>query len=257
MVSSSAVAVVVVDFEGVEDVEDVEDTGDTLCEVCCFFKSSEEIIQFSNCGHKFCVSCVKTAFESDVNESRVNVQCLNCPESVLQSEIRQVLDSKTFEKYLSFTLRQFLMTQHPDVCYCLAPNCPYACINSSPDFPPGAEERNHFVCRRDECLSEHCNKCRKAWHPNRTCEEFEREDVGPEGITEELRRSMDAKNCPTCDAFIQKSPDGCNQVICAICKTSFCWLCGKRVTEMHYMRYVLLCSTVEPSLPYKDCFLAS
>lgn len=212
------------------------------CEICLSFKTPEEFIQFSSCKHAFCLSCVRTVFESQVRESRVNVQCLKCAKSVQQGEIRRVLDPETYDKYLGFTLRQFLATQQPNVCYCLAPNCPYACINSCPDVPPGGELRNHFVCRREECLSEHCNRCKRAWHPDRTCEEFEREDVGVTelGLTESLRRAMDAKDCPTCCATIQKTTDGsCNQVICAVCQTSFCWLCGRRVTEMHFMRYVI------------------
>lgn len=236
------------DVEVVVNLEDtlalglgVVDTGDNQCEVCCFFRPPEDFIRFSNCGHRFCISCVRIAFQSGVMESRVNLQCLNCSQPVQQSEIREVLDARTYDKYLSFTLRQYLMTQQPSVCFCLAPNCPYACINSAPDSSPAAgeadQERDHFMCRRDECQSEHCNKCKRAWHPGRTCEELAAEGQGPpEGLTEEMRRTMDVKNCPTCKAIIQKQADGCNQVICAMCKTSFCWLCGKQVTEMHFMR---------------------
>lgn len=210
---------------------------DTLCEVCYLYKPIEEFTQFSQCGHQFCMQCVRKVFETNVTESRVDLQCLHCTATISQPEIRQILNVEHYEKYLSFTLRKFLATQQPDICYCLTPNCPYACINSCPE---GDQERSHFVCRREECLSEYCNECKKAWHPTMTCAEFEvvcpRE---PEGIPEELKRSMGAKNCPSCSATIEKTLDGsCNQVICTVCRTSFCWLCGKPVTEMHYMRQV-------------------
>ena len=228
---------VVVDIEGLEAGAD--SGTDLLCGVCYLFKPEKDFTQFSNCGHAFCEACVRKAFENWIRESRVDVQCLQCAECVTQHEIKQILDVEYFEMYLSFTLRKFLATQQPDVCYCLAPNCPYACINSCQNIPQNYIERNRFVCGREECRSEYCNKCKKPWHPEKTCEEFEKEySDGSVGITEELRASMGAKNCPTCNVIIEKASDGsCNQVVCAVCRTSFCWLCGKRVSEMHYMRY--------------------
>lgn len=225
-----------IDIE-VEDEDTTLSSSDSLCEVCYLFKPSKDFIQLSNCGHMFCAECVKKVFETNVSESKVILQCLRCSKNVSQQEIREIMDVEHYDKYLGFTLRRYLATRKPNVCYCLAPNCPYACINTCPDVT-GSEERNHFVCGREECLSEHCNECKKAWHPGRTCEEQRREGLAsPDGLTEELKKSMGTKNCPRCDAIIEKMYDGtCNQVNCSMCQTSFCWLCGKPVTEMHYMR---------------------
>jgi hypothetical protein len=214
--------------------------GDTMCEVCYLYKPYTEFIQFSGCGHHFCLPCVKMAFEGCIMESRVDLQCLRCAEGVTQYEIQQVLDNEElYDRYLNFTLRKFLATQQPDVSYCLAPNCPYACINSCPNTPLDYVDRNHFVCGREECSSEHCNSCKRVWHPDATCEEFARDvpEVCVDVLSDELRAKMGAKNCPSCGVTIEKTSDGsCNQVVCAVCHTSFCWLCGKRVSEMHYMR---------------------
>lgn len=223
-------------------VRSVPIPSDTMCEVCYLYKPFTEFVEFSACGHQFCVQCVRRAFENSITESRVDLQCLRCSEGVAQHEIRQILDANHYNKYLSFTLRKFLATQQPDVCYCLAPNCPYACINTCPNVPADYIDRNHFVCGREECGSEFCNKCKRVWHPDNTCEEFER-DLGAQessvGISDELKATMGTKNCPSCGIVIEKTSDGsCNQVVCAVCQTSFCWLCGKPVTEMHYMRYV-------------------
>lgn len=221
-----------------EDIVDVISSSIPMCEVCYLYKPYTEFVQFSGCNHQFCLQCVRMAFERGVTESRVNLQCLRCAEGAAQHEIRQVLDTNHYEKYLSFTLRKFLATQQPDVSYCLAPNCPYACLNSCPNTPSDYIDRNHFVCGREECASEYCNKCKRVWHPDNTCEEFERDiSVTSVGITDELRATMGTKNCPSCGIVIEKTSDGsCNQVVCAVCQTSFCWLCGKPVTEMHYMR---------------------
>lgn len=246
MAQSSKYVSVTIDVEEEEDAaigSVVVDLSGTMCDVCYAYKPLTEFIQFCGCGHAFCQQCVKTVFESNVMESRVDLQCLQCGEEAPQHQIRQIMDAQHYEKYLYFTLRKFLATQQPDVCYCLAPNCPYACINACPNAPSSSDytERNHFVCGRETCNEEHCNKCKKAWHPGKSCEEFkrEREDLGAAsvGITDELKATIGAKNCPACAVTIEKASDGsCNQVVCAVCQTSFCWLCGKPVTEMHYMR---------------------
>lgn len=230
---------VVLDLEATEsssttevvDLECDKNVVKSLCAVCYTEKPLDDFIQFSNCGHKFCVECVKFVFEASIMESRTNLQCLYCDKGVNQDEVQRIVALEYFEKYLYFSLRKFLITQQPDVCFCLAPNCPYACINSS--SPEKEEERNHFVCGVEECQSEYCNRCKKEWHSDRVCEEVK----GSGGISEELKQTMGTKNCPSCGVVIQKLSDGsCNQVVCSVCRTSFCWLCGKCVGEMHFMR---------------------
>lgn len=211
---------------------------ETLCEVCLSLKPKDQFIIFSYCKHSFCLDCVRIVFEANVNESRVNLQCLRCSQGVCPNEVQSVLDPVNYEKYLNFTLRKFLAS-HKKVSYCLTPDCPYACINSSSNKPSKEEERNHFVCRREECSSEYCNKCKRPWHSGMTCEELtSKEGVDSNsGISEELKKAMGAKNCPSCGAMIEKLRDGtCNQVTCSVCHVSFCWLCGKEVNEMHYLR---------------------
>ena len=255
MAANSKSLSVVIDFEDDQVIVPGSGSNDTFCDVCYIYKSSKDFFQFSSCGHKFCLDCVTRVFQTSIMASRVNLQCLSCDEAVLQGEIKQVVDSEHFEKYLDFTLREYLASQS-SVCYCLSPNCPFACINTSPASASASDERNHFVCGREECRAEHCNSCKRAWHPGKSCQEFARESgEDSSGISEELKMRMGTKNCPSCEAIIQKTSDdgSCNQVVCTVCKTSFCWLCGKPVTEMHYMRYArllnesILCSDVTQS----------
>ena len=249
--AGSASLSVVIDFEDDQDRQIppdatsgvAENPGTVFCEVCYLDKPSLDFIQFSQCGHRFCVSCVTRVFESSIMASTVDLQCLSCEEPISQSEIRQVVDSEHFEKYLGFSVRKYLSTKR-NVCYCKGVNCPFACINS--ESPLSLDpERTRFVCQREGCGTENCNMCFRAWHPGKSCDEFAAEQVAAGrianesvGISEELKASMGTKNCPSCNAIIQKAvEDGsCNQVVCAVCKTSFCWLCGRPVTEMHYMR---------------------
>ena len=212
---------------------------DSLCEVCLMIKPSDHFVYFSNCGHEFCMECVKKVFECNISESRVDLQCLRCDESIPQNEIKNILDAQSFEKYLDFTVRKFLATQQPYVCYCLTPNCPYACINSCSSSTSQQEERDHFVCRMEGCHSEYCNSCKRPWHSGKTCEDYasEHPEEVSDQISDELKKLMGTKNCPVCGIVIEKLSDGsCNQVICSVCQTSFCWLCGRPVSEMHYLR---------------------
>ena len=236
MTQESKCLTVVVDLEGIGS-----NSSFSVCEVCLSHKPSEDFIHFSSCGHTFCLQCVKQVFEADIARSKVDLECLRCAVGVSQDEVKNVVDVNTYEKYLSFSLRRYLAIHHQNVCHCLAPDCPFACINSTPDVPSQWEERNHFVCRREECCSEFCNSCKMSWHSGQSCEEFASKNTSKDsnGDTKVPTTSIGAKNCPSCGVAIEKQSDGsCNQVICTMCRTSFCWLCGKRVTEMHYLRLV-------------------
>lgn len=38
------------------------------------------------------------------------------------------------------------------------------------------------------------------------------------------------RKCPTCKVVIEKVVDGsCNHMICGVCHTEFCWLCGEKI----------------------------
>jgi E3 ubiquitin-protein ligase RNF19A len=48
--------------------------------------------------------------------------------------------------------------------------------------------------------------------------------------------SSDLKPCPSCGVLIIKMNDGsCNHMTCTVCLTEFCWLCMKRISDLHYL----------------------
>ncbi len=266
---------VVVDLESVEGPETVNSScsvketpiivpevvvissENATCEVCATPKPVKEFHRFDNCGHTYCIECVERAFIFNVTESKVNLQCLNCDMPATAEEIRSILSDKVYQKYLDFTLRQYL-AKTPDVVYCRAPDCSFACIsicsksnqkhqdsskskNKSKSSPllDKEDSEDYFVCRREGCGHEQCLKCMEKWHANEPCKEVDRG---------ELPQNM--KPCPTCNVLILKNQDGsCNQMTCTICRTSFCWLCGQRVSEMHFLRYVRDMFMVSTPLP--------
>lgn len=250
--SPSTLPVVVVDLEPVVVENNLLHTVvcslDTdICQVCVSFKAAEDFIQFSGCGHSFCTDCVKKVFKMNVSESKVDVQCLRCTKSVSQDEIRYMLDEEEYQKYLGFTLRQYL-AREAGVVRCSAPDCPFACIStpitsmssSSPECEADSKnEENCFICLREGCGYKQCTKCKRVWHDGQTCEEFTRDHPSDTDITDMgLNGPVNVKTCPSCGITIEKLQDGsCNQVTCMVCRTRFCWLCGQEVSEMHFLRY--------------------
>ena len=101
------------------------------CEVCSCSKPEEEFITFVDCGHEFCVSCVKTSFELNISESRTDIQCLSCSSPVSPHDIAVVVDQRHFAKYLDFTLRRYLSLE-ANVRRCSAPDCSFAYILENP-----------------------------------------------------------------------------------------------------------------------------
>lgn len=213
-----------------------------LCDVCYLERSSNDFVQLSMCGHKFCANCLQVAFHNFISNSRINIECLKCAIEVPYSEVKALVNRNDFEKYLDYTLRRYLATV-PDVRYCLSPDCPFAYIefkNKKRRFSSRDSSKvtnNHFICQMDDCKKEYCYACKLSWHPGISCQEAR--ETAPDGyvISEATRKRMNIKQCPTCNAVIEKLDDGsCNQVNCTACQKDFCWLCLQPVSEMHFFR---------------------
>lgn len=209
------------------------------CEVCYLDRPLGDFVTFSKCGHKFCGDCVRCVFHTYITRSMVDLQCLKCDGEVPAEEVKELVHRKYFNKYLEFTLRKYLATI-PHVRYCLSPDCPFACIESGETRITSDVSTNHFVCLRDECKKEYCYDCKLSWHPGKSCVEAKAEAPAQDVIPEVTLQQLNVKQCPSCKAVIEKMDDGtCNEVKCTVCHTTFCWLCMKPVSEMHFFRYAV------------------
>lgn len=202
------------------------------CRVCFDVKANEEIFTLTNCGHRFCRDCVTITFERNIVHSRTDLECLYCESKVSPNDVRLIVNEEHYQKYLDFSLRRCLL-QDPDARHCLAADCPYACIIDRLH----SETDRHFICGKEGCRKEYCYDCRSVWHPGKSCQQA-RSEVA---IEVPLPSNLDVRQCPGCKVTVEKMLDGsCNQIKCLVCGEDFCWLCGKKISEMHFLRYPLL-----------------
>lgn len=135
-----------------------------VCEVCLSRPISPSCATFEECGHKFCHTCVSTAYEEYIKEGKT-ITCLHCSTPARPQLVKDHVTPLAYDRYLDYTLRQYLALQQPNIRQCTAPDCPFAYIV---DNPSNCEDY-HFVCQREGCDTEYCVKCKRAWHEGVSC----------------------------------------------------------------------------------------
>ncbi|EDQ88159.1 uncharacterized protein MONBRDRAFT_26767 [Monosiga brevicollis MX1] len=176
------------------------------CDICM-----ENHVNISlDCGHQACSACACAAFCNDIARSFVPVPCFGCSAEVPLDIVCEVLRDRPdmLEKMQIYGLRRALQ-RIPDARFCPHPNCSWAVICTKRFL----RRRGPIQCQ--VCHHEFCFKCRQPAHPGEPCQYHDAEHTKP---------------CPTCATPIFKvDPESCNAISCTICRTEFCWLCGKRL----------------------------
>lgn len=210
------------------------------CPLCYGTETAQGFFIMLNCKHFACRNCLESYLTIEIFESRTEIACPQCTESMHPSDISTLLRAfpTVMKKYEDFMVRRVLLSD-PDSRWCPAPDCSYAVIAT------GCASCPRIRCERPGCDVNFCYHCKAEWHPDQTCDAARASRHSPMraasgSISQDSQhRGDDIKPCPRCQVLIVKMDDGsCNHMVCAVCGSEFCWLCMKEISDLHYLRLV-------------------
>ncbi|KAK1832415.1 hypothetical protein QBC39DRAFT_348650 [Podospora conica] len=176
-----------------------------------------------------CLECMSHNIATNVDEHGQfcagNIRCIQgCDHIYTHEEIRTiVVDPEIFERYDKYCLLSSL-TNLPNFRWCLRMGCKFGQVHDVPrEHEKDGTQRNRVVC--NECGFAMCFLHQVPWHEGLSCMDIE-------NLPEEDRvkpghwlGSKLIKDCPACQSTLEKV-DGCDHMICHVCKFEFCWGCG-------------------------------
>ncbi|KAI1824734.1 RWD-domain-containing protein [Xylaria intraflava] len=229
------------------------------CGICLDPKKGIVCHKMLDCGHVFCVQCLKDFYNNAITEGNVAaVICLapNCANDrqkkaakessskgrklktfISPSELLQIpIDQDMVKRYVTLKHKNKLESDKNTI-YCPRSWCQGAARSKKHKKPEGLEvvdsdddeedEDTGLLAICEDCGFAFCSRCCQGWHGEFSyCIPKER----TEEITEEEKASLEylklhSTPCPTCRAPCQKSL-GCNHMQCFKCETHFCYLCS-------------------------------
>eukprot|EP01025_Chloroclados_australasicus_P039870 TRINITY_DN4150_c0_g1_i8.p2 TRINITY_DN4150_c0_g1~~TRINITY_DN4150_c0_g1_i8.p2 ORF type:complete len:400 (-),score=39.49 TRINITY_DN4150_c0_g1_i8:2003-3202(-) len=231
------------------------DNDSNNCEVCCSGRNGtdcpicmeqidlNDLFIAEMCGHQFHKECAKETILTDMRQNLVPICCPQCKASqcaqcvyvhpqnqkecciVQQSQVRSLLDTRDYERYLTIeikeTCKSFNFFQCPVKVEC-------------GNYYEIDEDQERFDC--PGCKFSFCLPCGVPYHQGLTCAQYQnwrKENSQVDEKFEELRNQLGMKTCPKCKMHVIKdSPQQCNKITCNNCRPSifFCWICGQQIS---------------------------
>eukprot|EP00002_Diphylleia_rotans_P041157 TRINITY_DN9942_c0_g1_i2.p1 TRINITY_DN9942_c0_g1~~TRINITY_DN9942_c0_g1_i2.p1 ORF type:complete len:465 (-),score=64.88 TRINITY_DN9942_c0_g1_i2:107-1501(-) len=213
-----------------------------FCQICL---ENIDILQgyaLTQCNHLFCHECIKSYLVSQVSDGITVIKCpsleyvdhgtgvggsaspdeeiaaargKDCPCEIAYEDVRALLDEEMIVKYDRFKLHA------SDKNYRQCPKCSVSVLGN-----PKKPAMNCPDCKYAFCIF-HADA-----HPNMSCKQYERRNREEEKASRALI-SQTSKRCPGCKMPVEKS-GGCNHMQCSRCRTYFCWICGRKVSDDTY-----------------------
>lgn len=215
-----------------------EDEEKIICPICMdqLFSNEEDDdmkpIAFHICTDVFHKVCLLNYLKEEIEKRVFPIKCPNteCGKEISDKDVKDtILDQpELLKKYENYAL-EFVLNSNKDYLRCPTPDCTYAFCMSFED--------PQMTC--PICTKSYCMACKVDWHNGMTCQQYE---AKRKAEIEELKRRGEQmadeafvqfamasgyRKCPQCGQFNEKM-SGCKAVTCLICRTPFCFLCGRK-----------------------------
>ncbi|KAK3319053.1 hypothetical protein B0H66DRAFT_623415 [Apodospora peruviana] len=185
--------------------------------------------------HQFCLPCVRRYAASEVATGKPQLACMvsgdGCKAVFTQPQMDRFLDENSQARLDLNGRRAAMRAAGADLGSLEI--CPFCFVQA--DEVVAVEDAPELACQNPKCGIVSCRHCRNHAHTPKTCEEVGGRTDGPSSMSlEEQLRDMVSeamvRKCNECGTRYVKG-HGCNKVVCPVCKTSQCYLCGKTLDK--------------------------
>lgn len=200
------------------------------CPICLssLFSGNQDVWGLMNCEHCFHKECLNPYLEAEISNKRFPIKCPmeNCKAEVSNADLMENIEKDVIEKYLDFTLKNYVDIHGHDMSWCPTADCNYAFIYD--------EDITILNCPR--CNNSYCLKCRVPEHKGMTCKEYQvnsrvdKNDV----MFFDFVKGHKFKQCTQCQYWVEKN-EGCDHMTCR-CGYQFCYKCGGKYMECECVR---------------------
>ncbi|CAF0948059.1 unnamed protein product [Adineta ricciae] len=198
------------------------------CVICCELKRLQKR---TCCEFHACSTCLNTYVEQQIKQGIIRIQCPNqqCHTYMHLDEINK--------RCLSAELRQkfarLLIDSNRSINIKTCPRC-----SKIHEIDLGLCRSTRQAPTKVQCVECNliwCFQCHSPWHDGIQCKEFRRGDRMLKKWAREVHYGQhNAQQCPSCKVYIQRTK-GCDHIICARCKTEFCYKCGERFRDIKFI----------------------
>jgi len=192
------------------------------CEICGEYGKSAEI---PGCGHTFCKVCLEQYLYYKVVDGQVaTISCpdYNCQNSLPCFFVVKFLSPPLIQKYQKFKKRSEL-EQNINLRWCPVPDCE--------GYDLGGLRKKKLQC--NFCGFNYCFFCCEEWHGRKRCKNILDYEF------EKWARNRNVKYCPRCRHRVEKN-GGCPHMHCIKCNYTWCWNCGKSVSDPSHNEFTCL-----------------
>ncbi|XP_068145799.1 uncharacterized protein [Drosophila tropicalis] len=230
------------------------------CKLCLIdVENAAESTTLLQCGCQFCTECMRAYVDFEITEGAYEISCpdAKCPTqgAISLPEIADLTTTNLLKKHHRYRLNREIELDKTRT-WCPRAGCETICLvattdngnitqmddespSTSQSYTPsqGDNVLLSLAVHCPSCKDEFCALCKKAYHPNISCEEFGRRLIadGQDDIGIPFDNEL-IKCCPMCAVPIEKD-EGCAQMMCKRCKHVFCWYCLASLDDDFLLRH--------------------